>query len=564
MSLFSVFNMSDRFAEVIKRFPVVIIFAVLTTISLLFMDTYEDNFLRWSLIGYIGFLVMLDWAIFKEVYQLSSHKYWVGVGILSILLFVYYYFIPASFQEEISCFWYFTIGLNVVLHFMCAVIPFFKNYTQKAFVNYNIQVFLSWIKSAFYALVTYLALCLALVAMDQLFDINIPSIHYLRLFIVMTGIFQVAFFLSDFPDEYYHLKFSASPIFRVFTSYIAIPVTLIYGLILLAYIVRIFLGYEMVEWVFVLCIWYFVIGILTWLFSLYFENQDDNPWMVWFRKWFFILSVPILLLLLIALFRHISDKGILEEFYISASIASFVLLIILLKCLPVKSDLRAFPLFLILITVITFWSGPISICNLPITNQKHRLINMMSEAGMIKDGNLVSDSIRIKADDEPDFSRMVYFLSSRGALDFVKTMDKNHLLNENDLANSLMQRVNGSQGMESEKILSFYKSKHPALDINDYQQMLHIHQTGEVGLSESYGLRDRNILVIRVDKKLVYEGDIAKILWDQSQKDAENLDFELENDDYLFKVVVNSASGSFSNSSARLDDFTGFILVKKK
>jgi hypothetical protein len=62
----------------------------------------------------------------------------------------------------------------------------------------------------------------------------------------------------------------------------------------------------------------------------------------------------------------------------------------------------------------------------------------------------------------------------------------------------------------------------------------------------------------------VYEGDIAKILWDQSQKDAENLDFELETDDYLFKVVVNSASGSFSNSSARLDDFTGFILVKKK
>ena len=58
--------------------------------------------------------------------------------------------------------------------------------------------------------------------------------------------------------------------------------------------------------------------------------------------------------------------------------------------------------------------------------------------------------------------------------------------------------------------------------------------------------------------------DIAKILWDQSQKDAENLDFELENDDYLFKVVVNSVSGSFSNSSARLDYFTGFILVKKK
>ena len=58
---------------------------------------------------------------------------------------------------------------------------------------------------------------------------------------------------------------------------------------------------------------------------------------------------------------------------------------------------------------------------------------------MIKDGNLISDSIRIKADDEPDFSRMVYFLSSRGALDFVKTMDKNHLLNENDLANSLMK-----------------------------------------------------------------------------------------------------------------------------
>ena len=46
--------------------------------------------------------------------------------------------------------------------------------------------------------------------------------------------------------------------------------------------------------------------------------------------------------------------------------------------------------------------------------------------------------------------------------------------------------------------------------------------------------------------------------------DSNEMVVELENDDYLFKVVVNSASGSFSNSSARLDDFTGFILVKKK
>lgn len=357
-----------------KRFPVVITFAVLTTLALIFLiDDTENDLLRWPIAGYIGFLLVLNWSVFAESFAITTKKYWIGLAILMIILAIYGYFIPSSLTAHTSCFWYFTLGLSLILHLLCSVVPFFKTYDTRQFVNYNINIFLAWIRAAFYALVVFIAMGLALVAMDQLFEISITPIYYFRLFIFLTGIFQVAFFLSDFPDDFYQSNREHSPVFKVFVNYVAIPVTIVYGTILYAYTLRLLLGYEMVEWVFVLCIWYFVVGILTWLFSLYFEDFEDNQWMTWFRKWYFMFSTPILILMFMSLYHNYQVDGLKEEGYMGTAIAIFAFIISIYGIIKRPIDLRAFPITLMGMCAIVFWSGKFSICKYPIISQQQKV-----------------------------------------------------------------------------------------------------------------------------------------------------------------------------------------------
>jgi hypothetical protein len=119
MSFFSQLNLSGRYLEIIKRFPVVIFFAIATTFALLVLidDTTKGDIIRWPICGFIGFLAMLNWSLAKEAYTLSQGIYRIGVVVIIAALGVYYFMIPTNFDEKISCFWYFTIGLSLILHF---------------------------------------------------------------------------------------------------------------------------------------------------------------------------------------------------------------------------------------------------------------------------------------------------------------------------------------------------------------------------------------------------------------------------------------------------------------
>jgi len=80
MSFISRINFSGRIAEVVRRFPVAMLFALITTLTLIWVvDKKSADLFRWPLAGYIGFLAMFNWTIFKETFGLSQIKYWAGV-----------------------------------------------------------------------------------------------------------------------------------------------------------------------------------------------------------------------------------------------------------------------------------------------------------------------------------------------------------------------------------------------------------------------------------------------------------------------------------------------------
>jgi hypothetical protein len=220
-------------------------------------------------------------------------------------------------------------------------------------------------QSALYSIIFYTALSLAILALDNLFDIKLDGIIYFKLFILVTGLLQTTFFLSEIPDQFYNTEVPAQKsIFKIITSYVFIPICIIYGLILYAYILRVLItGKPMVDWAYVMILWYFVVGLSSWLFSGYYDNAAGNILMSNFRKYFFLFSILPAILLFLSLYKNISLYGIKEEYYLSAAVAIFIAITTIYMIISKIQDKRILPLLLILLSLITFMGGSFSVCN---------------------------------------------------------------------------------------------------------------------------------------------------------------------------------------------------------
>lgn len=564
MSFFNNFKIGDRFLEVLKRFPIALFFAIATSFALVvFIDDHEHDILRWPIAGYIGFLAVFNWNIYAESYSLSKRAFWIGMVILMLLLVIYGYFIPSELTIKSSCFWYFTIGWSIILHLLCSIIPFFRTYDRGYFVNYNIQIFWAWIRAALYALVVFMAMSLALVALDQLFEINISSINYFRLFILLTGIFQVSFFLSDFPDNFYQNQRDHAPIFKVFIGYVAIPITLVYGLILYAYVIRLLMGYLMVEWVFVLCIWYFVVGYLTWLLSLYFEGFEDSKWMEGFRRYYFIFSVPVIILMLLSLIHNIGNEGIREEFYMASAIGLVAFIILIYQIIKRPSDLRVFPYVLMVVTGFTFWSGRYSVCRYPMIDQQNMLLRDLTEAGLIQNNVLLWDSTKVYNIEGQAFMTRLYYLNDRGGLDFIKAIDKHHLLDHQDIYGSLIKATTISNGSAFQNSFSFTSINTSAIDIQGYQKLLDI-KSFKNDASVDYALIQDDFLEVVVDKRLLYKGNLADVLYPLCIKNPKTIAFDLQSEYGELKVIISNVAVNSVEDKNHIIELSGLVLIRDK
>ncbi len=572
MSIFSRLKLQDRLLEILKRFPVVIFFAIFTTTTLILMiDGNHGDIFRWPVSAFIGFLAMLNWSVYREAYRLSTQVFYFGVAVIIALLGLYFYMMPTDFAEQISCFWYFTVGLSLLLHFLLSIIPFFKQYDNVSITNFNISLFLSWMQAALYGIVLYAALSLALIAMDQLFDLHIKGLFYFKLFIAITGIFQTSFFLSEIPENFYSTELPApKSIFRIFTGFVAVPVTLIYGIILYAYTLRITLtDHTMVDWVFVMVLWYFGVGIVSWLFTQYFNNAADNEWMNLFREYFFPASVIPLVLLIFACYSNISASGIKEEYYLATICAASITLIMLYIILSGNKDLRIFPAVLIIFTVLAFMGGPYSMCRLPVSSQQKKLVSLLEQQQIIKDGVLRIDTSLTIADTNGLISEKIYFLSSRNALGFFKEMDQNHIitkpadsLNAQDILTLL--RLDQYNMQESNRFWDVNFPTDKPMEISGFDQMIPVKNSYDQFETDAYleVVKDAKfILHLPGESPAVI--DVSQHLSTLSAHPNGNPVAEYTTDTCIVRLRIISANGEFKDNQIQINHLTAFVFIRK-
>src|SRR5690606_6285564 len=109
---------------------------------------------------------------------------------------VYYYYIQPELRFMIR-----HMALVLALHLAASYIMFMNQREENAFWQFNKALFLRILTAALYSAVLYLGLIVAIVALEQLFGLDVPDKIYPELWVFMVGVFNTWFFLAGVPTN---------------------------------------------------------------------------------------------------------------------------------------------------------------------------------------------------------------------------------------------------------------------------------------------------------------------------------------------------------------------------
>ncbi len=396
---------------VLRRFPFEVIFALTGTISaiLIIEQSYgEDNTQLFRILACsnLGLVLFLTTTIYEDANGLSL-KNKVLLKLLALLLMIGIYFLLDSFLIEANAF---RFGfLAVGLHLLVSFAPFIRRGSVDGFWEYNKVLFIRILISGLYSGALFAGLSIAVASTDALFNLNINGKTYGYLFCVVAGIFNTLFFLAGIPSDWKELeKIQIYPRgLKIFTQYVLIPLATVYLGILLAYEVKV-----IVEWslpkgiVSTLVLGYAVYGILSILLVYPIRKDTDNQWIRVFSKWFYLLLIPLIVLLVVAVWIRVEQYGITESRYILIVLSLWLSGITIYFLVSKQQNIKIIPISLCIVCLLSV-TGPQSATSISQRAQLKRLILYFESHNAFENGKLIPITDNAIPNDRDEILRFI-------------------------------------------------------------------------------------------------------------------------------------------------------------
>lgn len=383
LKLPSIHSLWLSFLKVIFRFPLQVVVAVAATISwCLLVDSsrrIEEQLIVFLSVCNLALTLLLTADLYAEANQLKPAKQWT-LRIIAVLICTGLYFIlkPSFYLADV-----YRIGLLAfAFHLLVAFAPFIDKGRINGFWQYNKTLFLRFLTSGLYAAVLFAGLAVALLAIDGLFNVEIKWQTYMRLFAVVTAGFMTIFFLAGIPGNFAELdKEETYPKgLKIFTQYVLIPLMTIYLLILLVYEGKIMFNWELPKGlVSMLILGYAIFGILSLLLIHPIKEKEGNGWMKLFSRFFYVMMIPLVVLLLLAVWKRVGNYGITESRYILVILAVWLTLITIYFLFSKKQNIKLIPVSLCVLALLATY-GPQSAFSVAEFSQVARLKRLMKSA----------------------------------------------------------------------------------------------------------------------------------------------------------------------------------------
>ncbi|ASZ12020.1 DUF4153 domain-containing protein [Chitinophaga pendula] len=369
--------------RVFARFPTACILALVaaglgyTAAQTSYQAKFTEPLLQLMAVCNLALTLTLAGDLFSERQSFGTGRRWaLRLGSLAIAALLEFALDPIRLQADVfrMCL------LAFSFHLLVAFAPFIGKNDTNGFWQYNKTLFLRFLTSALYSGVLIGGLCIALAAIDALFNVEIRSHIYLRLFAVIGTAFNTIFFLAGVPKDFVALNedHSYPKGLKIFTQYVLIPLITIYLGILLLYEVKIALEWRLPKGtVSNLITGYAVFGILSLLLIYPIREQSGNRWIVIFSRLFYFLMIPLLVLLVLAIWKRVGLYGITESRYILILMAFWLSGITIYFLVNRQAAIKVIPISLFVITLLgTF--GPQSMVSVSKRSQLGRLKALLS------------------------------------------------------------------------------------------------------------------------------------------------------------------------------------------
>jgi hypothetical protein len=436
MKLPSLPYLADAFAGALRRFPLVMITAVVGVISAMLLiedavDNHPETYLIKSLMTMaLGLPLFLAASILAEKWHWLGWRKWLPSAVAAILLALFYLTLHFTENEPSQAIVMRFLGLNLCAHLLVAYLPYSDNSPVEDFWEYNKRLFGNFVVGGFYSGVIFAGLSIAILAVNELFDLDIDGKIYGHLFVLVAGLFNTAFFLANFPSRFHFHPDAFHPVeptvstaeaprkihnsytvaIKNLSKFILVPIVAIYFLILYAYSVRILASWELPKgWVSSLVLGFSIAGIFTYLLNYLLVNFDDSRIVSNYRRWFFYVLLPMVVLLFVGIGRRISDYGVTEERFVVATAGVWLLIISLYFILSKKDNIKFIPISLSLFALLSVL-GPFNAFRISGKSQAGRLKTLLEKNAMLVDGKAAPPKDTVSAADAEGIRSILFYM----------------------------------------------------------------------------------------------------------------------------------------------------------
>ncbi|RZK60980.1 MAG: DUF4153 domain-containing protein [Hymenobacter sp.] len=322
--------------RVARRFPLTLLCAGVVCVAgcqAIAFNTYPDTPAAWVFpllsAGALGLPLTLALALAAERYGWAATGRWAAQAGALALLAGWYALAPAA----PGLVWGLRLAVLLLgLHLAVAAAPYLGELRRGAdppgFWRYNQTLFQRLLLAGLYSGVLYVGCAIALLALRELFGWDTNSDWFGFLFVALASLFNTWFFLAGVPADFAALEQEAPypQSLKVFTQFVLLPLVVLYGGILYAYLGRIVVQWSLPKgWVSVLILALAVAGIFALLLIHPLRQSPDNTWIRTFARWFYRALFPLLGLLAVAIGTRVHAYGLTEERYFVLLLAAWLL-----------------------------------------------------------------------------------------------------------------------------------------------------------------------------------------------------------------------------------------------
>ena len=388
-------NISNRVLLAARTYPLVLLSSLTTVILLISLIEFENR-LDEFIVAKLAICSSLGIAILFSVKMLSQRIkrefLWSAMGIL--ILVGYYFILPSNKDDFDEVYAYVLLPTVVLVHLFVSFAAFILSNSETKFWQYNKNLFINFILSLLFTGVLTLGVVLALLAVQNLFAIDLDEKLY--------G--ETALFLGIFGNTLIFLLFNGNGIddlendtqypvvLKFFTQFILIPLLLLYVVILYFYAAKILISWELPQgWVSYLILAYALLGILALLLVHPLRNDSGRSWVRIFSTAFYYSLIPLIILLFTAIFTRILEYGYTEPRYYVLLLAVWLLTIQLYFIFYKKTTIKFIPMSLFAFGIFALVFPFLNSFSVAIRSQKNQLENILVSNNLLKEGTINFD-----------------------------------------------------------------------------------------------------------------------------------------------------------------------------